>query len=100
MANVLYPEDAVIPMLLAAYKAGFEGPMELAEDSCREILARATYKESDLEIIEFMQKRERKKQYEEGVEARKQASKRCTTFPAVHGHAAPDHFDEEEQLDV
>lgn len=58
MANeVLYPAEAVLKMLVAAYKAGFEGPLEMSEETCREIMARTTYAESDLSLMEHMQER-------------------------------------------
>lgn len=58
MANeILYPADAVLKMLVAAYKAGFEGPMEMSEETCREIMTRSTYDESDLSLMRHMQER-------------------------------------------
>ena len=97
-SNVLYPEEAVIAMLMTAYKAGFEGPLELSEGICHEILAKGTYKDSDLEVIEFMQQRERKKSYDAGVEARRKATRRTTE--AAAGNLAPAQFPGDDELDV
>lgn len=67
MAQTLYPEDAVLEMLLKAYEAGFEGPMELAGQVCRDILAKSTHQESDLQLMEFMQERENNKRHKKAM---------------------------------
>jgi hypothetical protein len=53
----LYPPDMVFKLLLLAYKAGFEGPMEMSEETCRDIMASSTHASSDVSVIELMQKR-------------------------------------------
>lgn len=72
MANeVLYPADAVLKMLIAAYRAGFEGPLEMDEEACREIMTKMTYTESDLSLMEHMQERELKRKAEKEEPARR-----------------------------
>jgi hypothetical protein len=93
--DVLYSGDVVLKMLLAAYQAGFEGPLELAEQDCRDILAKGTYQESDLELIEFMQERERKKQYDAGLQSCKQSTRTQNRRNTYSGNAAPDFFADE-----
>lgn len=62
MANeVLYPADAVLKMLVAAYHAGFDGPLEMDEEACREIMTKMTYTDSDLSLMQHMQERELKR---------------------------------------
>ncbi len=58
MANeVLFPADSVMKMLVAAYKAGFEGPLEMSEEVCKEIMSQTTHAESDLLLMKYMQQR-------------------------------------------
>ncbi len=60
MDNVLYTEEAVREMLLAAYKAGFEGPMEMAESVVADIMQRGSYEDSDVELIEALDESSRR----------------------------------------
>jgi len=83
--GALYQEETVMTMLLAAYQAGFEGPLELSEETCRDIMAKHTSKESDLQLMTYMQDRGEKKE-------KQQNSLKKPAAPA-HG-AAPDKFDE------
>lgn len=42
MANeVLYTEATVLKLLAEAYRAGFEGPLEMTDETCRDILEAA-----------------------------------------------------------
>ena len=60
MSNqAMYPADVVLKMLIAAYRAGFEGVLEMDEDTCREILAGSPAGcESDLHLMEKMRDHE------------------------------------------
>ena len=46
-------EEDVFKMLKEAYKAGFEGPLELLDEACKEIIADNNYKESDVELMDY-----------------------------------------------
>ena len=50
--------ETILNMLLAAYKAGFEGPLELAGEVCHEIMDKAGIKQSDLELMTQIQERQ------------------------------------------
>lgn len=50
----LYPEAVVKQMLLTAYKAGFESPMELIEEIVNEILRKGDL-DSEMELFEHEQ---------------------------------------------
>lgn len=59
----LYPADLVLKMLFAAYKAGFEGPLEMLEETCNEIIQTMTPHNnlSDLSIMEYMHNKNKNK---------------------------------------
>ena len=64
--SILFMEETVMNMLMAAYKAGFEGPLEMSEEVCRGIIEEATgTTESDLELMKQAQEREQQQKQQQ-----------------------------------
>lgn len=47
-SNSPHSEAAVFELLMEAYRAGFDGPLEMAEEACRSIFANRTAEGRDL----------------------------------------------------
>ena len=55
MASGLYSADVVLDMLLRAYRAGFDGPLELAEQMCEDILNTEKYDAQQISDAQLME---------------------------------------------
>lgn len=80
--KVLYPADAVLNMLMIAYKMGFESPLEMSEEICKDIIMQAKPVVSDLSLMKCM------------VERTLQSSHKAKPIPAKNFYAKEEYGDD------